>query len=663
MKEIPKILLVGAGRFGLNHIRVLKSLEHNKLISFVGVVVRNKDKREKIAKDYGIKVYSNIKQDLLESVDAVDIVTPPETHYNIVKKCLPYCDVFVEKPVTIKKKDVDTLASLANKSNRVFVVGHIYRYHDVVKKLKSLVDDKGIPKKIIGSFINPAKSDQGREISIELLHLFDIIDFLWNKDPKVVFSTKNNRLNMVDMRLSNENEIHLTLGWKGEDKIRNLKLEYLNEFFQVDLIENSIIQKKTTGELINEYHFKEIEEPLHCELIDFVKKIGKNKKYTNIDLAKRVLFTAIDAIPKRNIKKPKIAIIGGGIFGTSVAMELGSFCDVTLFEKNDELLQEGTLINQFRHHYGYHYPRSDETVIDVQKSRADFENIFKKALFIDSPTYYAISKKDSKVNVEEFIKFCKKHKLPYKKEYPPKNFLSRDEIDLSIRVPEPSYRHKVLKSIVKNKIKTLPNINVCLGAIVSGCNIDKNGKKNISYSIKNISKSDKFDFVINATYANINRFVNWLNFDKCPIRVDLAEVIIIKLPVKPVSVTVIDGEFATLMPTGNKNEFTLYHVKESIIDRYVPVDGLIKKVTDYRSKREAIFNESLKFFPILKSAEFVENRIVHRGVQAYHEHDDSRVADLINHGFGCWSILSGKILSSVTTAKRLKEMIKKSISS
>ena len=66
---------------------------------------------------------------------------------------------------------------------------------------------------------------------------------------------------------------------------------------------------------------------------------------------------------------------------------------------------------------------------------------------------------------------------------------------------------------------------------------------------------------------------------------------------------------------------------------------------------------------ILKEAEIIESRIVNRGVQANVEHSDARVADLIEHGFGCWSILSGKILSSVTLSKRLAEIIRVGVSS
>ena len=60
--------------------------------------------------------------------------------------------------------------------------------------------------------------------------------------------------------------------------------------------------------------------------------------------------------------RPRVAIIGGGIFGATCALILGERFSVTLFERHSDLLMEATRANQYRHHAGYHYPRSLETI-------------------------------------------------------------------------------------------------------------------------------------------------------------------------------------------------------------------------------------------------------------------------------------------------------------
>lgn len=57
----------------------------------------------------------------------------------------------------------------------------------------------------------------------------------------------------------------------------------------------------------------------------------------------------------------KIAIIGGGWTGCHLASRLMAQADVTLFERNEMLISEASLINQNRLHYGYHYARNHAT--------------------------------------------------------------------------------------------------------------------------------------------------------------------------------------------------------------------------------------------------------------------------------------------------------------
>lgn len=655
---VPKILLIGAGRFGRNHLRVLRELHGEGVITFSGLVVRTPKSRKAFEKEFMVATYDEVTPALLKSVDGVVIATPPETHFELAKDCLKYTNVFIEKPIAETEKEARALGALAKKYKRTMVVGHIFRHHPVAHQLKTLLKGKGIADKITGHFLNPQDTDQGREASLELLHLFDIVDYIWPKTPVVVNARKQGRVSMVDIRYAHSKDGRFVLGWTGTEKKRTLSFTYPKLSVEADFVDNTVTVTKDGVETVISCPI--VVELIRSEHLSFIEKIKSGKIYTeDHDMPARIVAIAQKATSKK-ITKPKVAVIGGGIFGTSIASELSKSYEVTLFEKNSELLQEASLVNCFRHHYGYHYPRSDATVHDVQRSRLDFEKIFKKAI-IATPTYYALAAKDSYVSLEEFIRFCKKHKLPYKKEYPKGGVLDKESVDLSIRVPEPSYHHGKLKKIVEERILKDKNITVLFDTKVLGCELTQD-KKIITYSTKGKKEKEKeFDFVVNATYAHINTFASWLGFQHFPIRVDLAEVLVIRLPVAPVSVTVIDGPFATLMPTGYPNEFVLYHVKESIIHRYVHNKGLVNTQLKGQSNREAIMRESLPYFPILKDAEFVSSRIVHRGVEANREHDDSRVADLIDHGFGCWSVLSGKILSSVTTGKRLASILKESL--
>ena len=69
----------------------------------------------------------------------------------------------------------------------------------------------------------------------------------------------------------------------------------------------------------------------------------------------------------------KIGIIGGGIFGITCAIKIATEHEVTIFEKNDDILKSASDTHQCRIHRGYHYPRSDKTTHELLNSESSFD--------------------------------------------------------------------------------------------------------------------------------------------------------------------------------------------------------------------------------------------------------------------------------------------------
>ena len=138
MQKPPRILLIGLGRFGQQHLKTLKLLENDGLVKIAGVVVRTVKSKDKWAKEFKFPVYCIKDYDLnkLNSVDAVDIVTPSNTHAELAKRFLPHVNVFIEKPIAMDTNEALNLVQLAHESNHILMPGHIFRFHPVVKKMK-----------------------------------------------------------------------------------------------------------------------------------------------------------------------------------------------------------------------------------------------------------------------------------------------------------------------------------------------------------------------------------------------------------------------------------------------------------------------------------------------------------------------------------------------
>lgn len=75
-----------------------------------------------------------------ESVDAVVVATPASTHAAIVKECLEYDkDVLCEKPLTLHLQEAEVLVKLAEKRQRILMVGHTFLFNAGIRKLKDYI--------------------------------------------------------------------------------------------------------------------------------------------------------------------------------------------------------------------------------------------------------------------------------------------------------------------------------------------------------------------------------------------------------------------------------------------------------------------------------------------------------------------------------------------
>jgi UDP-2-acetamido-3-amino-2,3-dideoxy-glucuronate N-acetyltransferase len=138
MVKNGSVALIGAGYWGKNHLRILNTL---------GVLACVYDTSDRTlsdrSRDYPDVLFVNTISKVLENSDikAVVIAAPAEHHYALVKKFLTAGrDTFVEKPLSLRAEEGKELVRLAEKENRILMVGHILNYHPALRKLKEIID-------------------------------------------------------------------------------------------------------------------------------------------------------------------------------------------------------------------------------------------------------------------------------------------------------------------------------------------------------------------------------------------------------------------------------------------------------------------------------------------------------------------------------------------
>jgi predicted dehydrogenase len=128
------VLLVGLGRWGEQHLRVLRELGEEVWVADVSA------SRRAWAEDQGLPtrlVLADYREGLAH-VAAVDVATPAGSHREIAEASLAAgCHCFVEKPLSLTAVDGRALVHAARNAGTVLQVGHIFRFHPVTVAVRA----------------------------------------------------------------------------------------------------------------------------------------------------------------------------------------------------------------------------------------------------------------------------------------------------------------------------------------------------------------------------------------------------------------------------------------------------------------------------------------------------------------------------------------------
>ena len=188
------VLLVGLGRWGEKHLRVLREM---------GAVVWAADPspaRRQWAISQGLaadRVVPDYRQ-ALDRVEAVDVVTPADSHREVAAAALAagrHC--FVEKPLALTAAEGRLLGDLARAAGRVLQVGHILRFHPVTDALRAALAEGRIGEVRFATarfagFKRP-RTDVG-VTHTDGIHFFDLFAFLLGRSATVVTAVQRDYL-------------------------------------------------------------------------------------------------------------------------------------------------------------------------------------------------------------------------------------------------------------------------------------------------------------------------------------------------------------------------------------------------------------------------------------------------------------------------------------
>jgi predicted dehydrogenase len=136
-----RVAVMGTGSLGRHHARIYAELADAGRIELAGLY----DVSKSVAQEHAARLKTRVFQSVSEAAansDAVSIVTPTSTHYELAREMLSAGKhVLVEKPMTSTVEEAEALVWLAKERGLVLQVGHVERFNPVFNYLQTVATE------------------------------------------------------------------------------------------------------------------------------------------------------------------------------------------------------------------------------------------------------------------------------------------------------------------------------------------------------------------------------------------------------------------------------------------------------------------------------------------------------------------------------------------
>jgi predicted dehydrogenase len=229
MASKVKVAVLGTGSLGQNHVRIYTELKKAGLVEFAGIYDSNAGTAQKIAAKHGVPIFDSIAAATAAS-DALNIVTPTTTHFEIAKMLLARGKhVLVEKPMTDNTTQASELVQLARQNNCVLQVGHVERFNPVFKYLEQAAPE---PRFIETHRLSPypARSTDIGVVLDLMIHDLDIV-LAFVKSPVssvdavgIPVLSKSEDIANARLRFANGCVANLTVSRVSPERMRKIRV-------------------------------------------------------------------------------------------------------------------------------------------------------------------------------------------------------------------------------------------------------------------------------------------------------------------------------------------------------------------------------------------------------------------------------------------------------
>ncbi|MDW8083901.1 MAG: Gfo/Idh/MocA family oxidoreductase [Candidatus Caldarchaeum sp.] len=277
--------VVGAGFWGMNHLRVLSDIDG---VELVGVCDIDESRAINAGRRFGIKnVFTDVNL-MLEKTepDAVTICTPSTTHSWLAVRTLEAgCDVLIEKPMAATVSEAVQIIEKMREVKKLVMVGFIERFNPAVQYAKKVIDEGEIGDVLlfygrrIGSW--PERIGDTGVVKDTAVHDIDLVTWIFRTMPESVYAMCGRLRHSYEDHAQIFISYHegksalLEANWLTPRKKREMQITGEKGVVSVRFIEQEVVVEKAEQLIIPNLKYA---EPLKNELRHFIESVQHRRK-------------------------------------------------------------------------------------------------------------------------------------------------------------------------------------------------------------------------------------------------------------------------------------------------------------------------------------------------------------------------------------------------
>lgn len=234
-----RIGLFGTGHLGKIHLKLLNEIAEWDLVGFYDP---NPEVAAAVSEKFNLPAFQSIEE-LLAAVDAVDIVTPTLSHFEIAEQALlAGKHVFIEKPLSHTLAEGEALLEIQKAHPELVIqVGHVERFNPAFLS----VEDRTIEPRFIEGHRLAPYNPRGTDVSVVLdlmIHDLDVVLSLVRSPIKDIsasgVSVISETPDIANARIEFENGCvaNLTASRISIKQMRRLRFFQKNNYLALDFL-------------------------------------------------------------------------------------------------------------------------------------------------------------------------------------------------------------------------------------------------------------------------------------------------------------------------------------------------------------------------------------------------------------------------------------------